>query len=120
MVQILVVEDHEDSRRIIRDLLTHAGYAIIEAVTGHEGVTAAATYRPDLILMDLNLPDIGGYEAIRRIKATPTLDHIPIIAVTAYAMSGDDVKAYAAGSDGYVSKPISPRALLTTIRTYLS
>jgi two-component system cell cycle response regulator DivK len=120
MVQILVIEDHEDSRRIIRDLLIHAGYEIVEAVTGQEGVRAATTYRPDLILMDLHLPDIGGYEATRRIKANPTLQHIPIIAVTAYAMRGDDVKAYAAGSDGYVAKPIRPRALLATIRAYLS
>jgi two-component system cell cycle response regulator DivK len=119
-VHILVVEDNDDNRRILRDLLTHAGYEIVEAVTGQDGVTAAARYRPDLILMDLQLPDIGGYEATRRIKANPTLQHIPIIAVTAYAMSGDEVKAYAAGSDGYVSKPFSPRALLATIRAYLS
>ncbi|MGE3537846.1 MAG: response regulator [Candidatus Tectimicrobiota bacterium] len=120
MAQILVIEDHDDSRRIIRDLLTHAGYEIREAVTGTDGVTAAATWRPDLILMDLQLPDISGYEATRRIKANPTLQHIPIIAVTAYAMSGDDIKAYAAGSDGYIAKPISPRALLATIRAYVA
>jgi len=117
--RILVVEDHEDNRRIVRDLLTSVGYEIIEAVTGEEGVTSAELYIPDLILMDIQLPGLDGYETTRRIKANPTLRHIPIIAVTSYALSGDDVKAYEAGCDGYVSKPFSPRALLAKIRAYL-
>jgi two-component system cell cycle response regulator DivK len=117
--RILVVEDHEDNRRIVRDLLTAAGYEMIEAVTGEEGVALAERERPDLILMDIQLPGLDGYEATRRIKAHPALRTIPIIAVTSYALSGDDVKALEAGCDAYVTKPFSPRALLAKIREYL-
>ena len=117
--RILVVEDEEDNRRIVRDLLTSVGYEIIEAVTGEEGVKAAETQLPDLILMDIQLPGFDGYEATRRIKANPVLHHIPIIVVTSYALSGDDAKAFEAGCDGYVAKPFSPRALLAKIREYL-
>jgi two-component system cell cycle response regulator DivK len=116
---ILVVEDQEDNRRIMRDLLASASYEVIEAVTGEEGVAAAETYRPDLILMDIQLPGLDGYEATRRIKASPDLHYIPIIVVTSYALSGDDVKAFEAGCDDYVSKPFSPRELLAKIREYL-
>ena len=116
---ILVVEDQEDNRRIMRDLLTSAGYEVIEAVTGEEGVAAAETHRPGLILMDIQLPGFDGYEATRQIKANPDLEHIPIIVVTSYALSGDDVKAFEAGCNAYVSKPFSPRELLAKIREYL-
>ena len=116
---ILVVEDQEDNRRIMRDLLTSAGYEIIETKSAGEGVTAAETHRPGLILMDIQLPDFDGYEATRRIKANPSLCQIPIIAVTSYALSGDEVKAFDAGCDAYVSKPFSPRALLAKIREFL-
>jgi len=104
----------------MRDLLTSVGYEIIEALTGEDGVTAAVSHVPDLILMDIQLPGLDGYEATRRIKANPALQHIPIIAVTSYALSGDDVKAFEAGCNGYVSKPFSPRALLARIREFLS
>lgn len=117
--RILVVEDHEDNRRIMRDLLTSSGYEVIEAVTGVEGVSAAETYRPDLILMDIQLPGINGYEATRRIKANPNLEKVPIIVVTSYALSGDDIKAFEAGCDAYISKPFSPRALLAKVREHL-
>jgi two-component system cell cycle response regulator DivK len=117
--RILVVEDQEDNRRILRDLLTSVGYEIIEAVTGEEGVTLAAAHLPNLILMDIQLPGLDGYEATRRIKANPELYQIPIIAVTSYALSGDDVKAREAGCDAYVSKPFSPRALLAKIREFI-
>lgn len=116
---ILVVEDHADNRRIVRDLFTSVGYEIIEAVTGEEGVTMAETQHPDLILMDIQLPGLDGYETTRRIKANPGLSHIPIIAVTSYALSGDDVKAFAAGCDAYIAKPFSPRVLLAKVREYL-
>ncbi|MEE9526331.1 MAG: response regulator [Syntrophobacteria bacterium] len=116
---ILVVEDQEDNRRIMRDLLSSAGYEVIEAVTGEDGVTAAEMHRPDLILMDIQLPGLDGYEATRQIKANPDLHHIPIIVVTSYALSGDDVKAFEAGCNAYVSKPFSPRELLAKIREYL-
>jgi len=117
--RILVIEDHEDNRRILRDLLTSAGYEPIEAVTGEEGVVLAETHRPDLILMDIQLPGLDGYEATRRIKANPALRRIPVIAVTSYALSGDEVKAKEAGCDAYVTKPFSPRALLAKVREYL-
>src|SRR5512147_1195663 len=97
--RILVIEDQEDNRRIIRDLLTANGYTLVEAVTGEEGVAAAEHERPDLILMDIQLPGLDGYEATRRIKSNPALKPIPIIAVTSYALSGDDKKAFAAGCD---------------------
>ena len=117
---ILIIEDQEDNRRIMRDLLTSAGYKVIEAVTGEAGVKSAETHCPDLILMDIQLPDFDGYEATRRIKANPALSAIPVIAVTSYALSGDDVKAYEAGCDAYVSKPFSPRKLLAKIRKFFA
>ncbi|MEK7879200.1 MAG: response regulator [candidate division NC10 bacterium] len=117
--RILVIEDQEDNRRILRDLLASASYEMIEAVTGEDGVALAETHRPDLILMDIQLPGLDGYEATRRIKANPELRQIPIIAVTSYALSGDEAKARAAGCDGYVTKPFSPRQLLAKIREYL-
>ena len=117
--RILLVEDHEDNRRIVRDLLTPQGYEVIEAVTGEDGVAMAGTHRPDLILMDIQLPGLDGYEATRRIKADPALRAIPIVVVTSYALSGDDVKAREAGCDAYVAKPFSPRALLAKIREFV-
>jgi len=117
--RILVIEDHEDNRRIMRDLLTSAGYELVEAVTGEDGVALAETQHPDLILMDIQLPGIDGYETTRRIKANPALRRIPIIAVTSYALSGDDAKAFEAGCDGYVAKPFSPRELLAKVREYV-
>jgi len=117
--RILVVEDQEDNRKIVRDLVTASGYELVEAATGEEGLEAAARERPDLILMDIQLPGIDGYEVTRRIKADPDLRQIPIIAVTSFALSGDDKKAFAAGCDGYVTKPFSPRLLLAKIKEYL-
>jgi two-component system cell cycle response regulator DivK len=118
--RVLVIEDHEENRRILRLLLASAGCEVIEAETGEDGVTLAETARPDLILMDIQLPGLDGYEATRRIKANPALRHIPIIVVTSYALSGDDVKAFEAGCDGYVTKPFVPRELLAKIRAHLS
>ena len=118
--RILAIEDHEENRRILGYLLASAGFEMIEAVTGEEGVAAAEKERPDLILMDIQLPGLDGYEATRRIKANPALRHIPIIVVTSYALSGDDVKAFEAGCDAYVTKPFVPRELLAKIREYLA
>jgi two-component system, cell cycle response regulator DivK len=117
--RILIVEDTEDNRRIMRDLLSNAGFDIIEAHDGQAAVAAAANYVPDLILMDIQLPVLNGYEAIRRIKADIRLRSIPIIAVTSYALSGDKESARAAGCDRDVAKPFSPRQLLATIRELL-
>ena len=119
MKRILVVEDTPDNRQILRDLLTSAGYALIEAVDGAAGVAAAIEHVPDLVLMDIQLPVIDGYEATRRIRANPATAKIPVIAVTSYALSGDEAKARAAGCDGYVAKPFSPRKLLATVREFL-
>ncbi len=118
--RILVVEDQEDNRRIVRDLLTSRGYEILEAVTGEEGISMAKEHRPDLILMDIQLPDLNGYEVARVIKSFEELKAIPIIAVTSYALSGDDRKAYEAGCDDYVSKPYSPRTLLVKVEENLA
>jgi two-component system cell cycle response regulator DivK len=118
--RILVVEDQEDNRQILRDLLANAGYEMIEAEDGQQALDQAAKHRPDLILMDIQLPVMDGYEATRRIKADPNLNAIPIIVVTSYALSGDEEKARGAGCDAYVAKPYSPRALLAQIREYLS
>ena len=117
--RILVIEDTEDNRQIIRDLLTSFDYELIEAVDGAEGVAMAQTHIPDLILMDIQLPVIDGYEATRQIRAIPELATVPIVAVTSYALSGDEGKARDAGCDAYVTKPYSPRQLLAKIREYL-
>jgi two-component system cell cycle response regulator DivK len=117
--RILVIEDQEDNRTILRDLLTSVGYELIEATNGEEGVKLAEREKPDLILMDIQLPVIDGYEATRRIRVISELKQTPIIAVTSYALSGDEAKAREAGCDGYVTKPFSPRALLAKVREYL-
>jgi two-component system, cell cycle response regulator DivK len=117
--RILVVEDQEDNRQILRDLLSNAGYQMIEAEDGEQAIAQAVKHVPDLILMDIQLPLMDGYEATRRIKADPNLKAIPIIVVTSYALSGDEEKARGAGCDAYVAKPFSPRALLAQIREYL-
>jgi len=117
--RILVVEDQEDNRQIVRDLLTTTNYEVMEAENGQEALAAVAKQRPDLILMDIQLPVMDGYEATRRIKADPALAAIPVIAVTSYALSGDEEKARAAGCDDFVPKPFSPRQLLAKIRKYL-
>jgi two-component system, cell cycle response regulator DivK len=117
--RILVVEDQEDNRQILRDLLGNAGYEMIEAEDGEQALAQAAKHRPDLILMDIQLPLMDGYEATRRLKADPALRAIPVIVATSYALSSDEAKARAAGCDAYVAKPYSPRALLAKMREYL-
>ena len=117
--KILVVEDTEDNRQILRDLLGMAGYDMIEAHDGAEGVAQATAHKPDLILMDIQMPVMDGYEATRRIKADPALKSIPVIAVTSYALSGDEEKTRAAGCDGYIAKPYSPRQMLAKVREIL-
>ncbi len=117
--RILVVADQEDNRQIIRDMLRATDYEITEAENGEQALAAITKQRPDLILMDIQLPIMDGYEATRQIKADPALKSIPIIAVTSYALSGEEQKARAAGCDDYVPKPYSPRHLLAKIRQYL-
>ena len=117
---ILVVEDQEDNRRILRDLLGNAGFELIEVETGEDALAAVMTRRPDLILMDIQLPVMDGYEAAKRIKSNPEMKEVPVIAMTAYALAGDEGKALAAGCNAYVTKPYSPRALLAKVREYLA
>lgn len=119
MKRILIVEDTEDNRRILRDLLTAAGFGIVEASDGRRGVEMAQTEQPDLILMDIQLPVMDGYEAARRLKADHATRHIPVVAVTSYALSGDEDRALAAGCDGYIAKPFSPRNVLALVRQML-
>src|SRR5215207_553307 len=117
--RILLVEDTEDNREIVRDLMDSVGYELLEANDGAAGLAMATEHRPDLILMDIQLPLMDGYEVTRRIKANPALWHIPIIAVTSYALSGDEAKTREAGCDGYGAKPFSPRQLLAKIKQFL-
>jgi two-component system cell cycle response regulator DivK len=117
--RILVVEDQEDLRAILRDLPTASGYHIIEAVDGVEGVAKALSESPDLVLMDIQLPVLEGYDATRQIKALPGLSATSIIAVSSFAMKSDEEKTRASGCDGYVTKPYSPVRLPGLIRGYL-
>ena len=116
----LVVEDQPDGRQIIRDMLAGTDYEITEAENGEEALAAIAKQRPDLILMDIQLPIMDGYTATSQIKADPALRSIPIIAVTSYALAVEEKKARAAGCDDYVTKPFSPRQLLAKIRQYIA
>jgi two-component system cell cycle response regulator DivK len=116
---ILIVEDHEDNRQILRDLLASVDYDISEAHDGEAALVAVKARRPDLILMDIQLPLLDGYEVTRRIKSDPDLKGIPIIVVSSYALSGDEPKARVAGCDAYVTKPYSPRQLLAKIKEFL-
>ncbi len=117
--RILMVEDTEDNRQILRDLFAATDYELIEATDGAKGLAMAQMHKPDLILMDIQLPVLDGYEVTRRIKENPDLRHIPVIAVTSYALSGDEAKARAAGCDAYIAKPFSPRLLLAKVRELL-
>jgi len=116
---ILVVEDQEDNRQIIRDMVSALDYELAEAENGVEALAAIAKQKPDLILMDIQMPVMDGYEATRRIKADPATNGIPVIAVTSFALTGDEQKVRDAGCDDYVAKPYSPRQLLAKIRQYL-
>jgi two-component system, cell cycle response regulator DivK len=117
--RILHVEDNPANRMIVRDLLEFQGYQVVEISNGEEALAAAERERPDLILMDIQLPRISGLEASRRIKAREDLRRIPIIAVTSFALSGDDQRAAAAGCDAYIAKPYRPRELLQLIKSLL-
>lgn len=117
--KILHVEDNPSNRMIIRDLLHFQGYNVVEAVDGEEALVAAVRERPNVILMDIQLPRISGLEAARRIRAKEELKHIPIVALTSFALSGDDKKAYAAGCDAYIAKPYKPKELLKIIQELL-
>ena len=114
--RILLVEDNEFNRKIVRDLLARQPYDLLEAHDGEAGVAAARRDRPDVIVMDVQLPKLSGLDATRAIRADPDTAKIPIIVVTSFALSGDDKKAMDAGASAYLAKPYSPRQLLDTIR----
>ena len=116
---ILYVEDNELNRKIVRDLLKRTAYRLIEAHDGEAGVAMALEQRPDLVLMDIQLPKISGMDAIRRLRAEPTTAATPIIAITSFALSGDERKAKDAGATAYLAKPYSPFELLSLIRKLL-
>ena len=116
---ILYIEDNEMNRKIVRDLLKRTKYTLVEAYDGEAGVAKALEMRPDLILMDIQLPKISGLEATKRLRAEATTAKTPIIAITSFALSGDDVKAKEAGATAYLAKPYSPFDLLTLIRKIL-
>lgn len=116
---ILVVDDNQDSRELVRKILKREGYQIIEAVDGEDAIAKAIAYRPDLILMDISIPKIDGYEATKRLKSRPDFKDTPIIAFTAHAMRGDQERALQAGCDGYISKPINVREFAELIKMYL-
>ena len=113
---ILYVEDNEANRKIVRLLLMNTDYALIEAYDGEAGVLKALEARPDLILMDVQLPKISGLEATRRLRAEAATAKIPIIVITSFALSGDEQKAKEAGATAYIAKPYSPRELLALVR----
>jgi CheY-like chemotaxis protein len=114
-MKILYVEDNEDNVYVLKSRLTRAGHTVLVASDGAQGVTMAAAEQPNLILMDLSLPVLDGWEATRRIKAAPETRHIPVIALTAHAMAGDREKAIAAGCDDFDTKPVEMSRLLDKI-----
>ena len=113
---ILYVEDNELNRKIVRDLLRRTSYRLIEAPDGESGISAAREQRPDLILMDIQLPKVSGIEATRTLRGEPATADTPIIAITSFALSGDEQRAKDAGASAYLAKPYSPFDLLTMIR----
>ena len=116
---VLLVEDNEDNLIVYRTILDHVGYRVIEARDGEEGVARARADRPDLILMDVSLPKMDGWEATRRIKADEATREIPIIAVTAHALDDDREKATQVGCDGYLAKPVAPRRVVEEVERFI-
>lgn len=116
---VLLVEDNEDNLIVYRTILDHVGYRVIEARDGEEGVARALADLPDLILMDVSLPKMDGWEATRRIKADEGTRRIPIIAVTAHALDDDREKATQVGCDGYLAKPVAPRRVVEEVERFI-
>ena len=112
---VLLVEDNEDNRFIYATALRYVGYEVIEAVSGRQGIERAREQMPDLILMDISIPDVDGWEATIVLKADPLTRHIPIIAVTAHVLPGDERRSMEAGCDGYLAKPVSPATLIAEV-----
>lgn len=117
--RVLVIEDHPVSRELLTELLEHEGCRVFTAPSAEVGLRLAAAERPDLIIMDLQLPGMTGYEATRRLKADPATATIPVVACTAFAMRGDEAKARASGCDGVLTKPVTPRTFRDTLHQFL-
>ena len=117
---ILIVEDEPKNITLLRDLLQVSGYSTIEATDGKQGVELAKARKPDLILMDIQMPEMDGLEATRILKADATTSNIPVLALTSYAMKGDEERILEAGCDGYLAKPFNIQELLKTVAEYLS
>lgn len=117
--KILIVEDNQDSRELAVKVLKNKGYQTIEASDGEEALEKASAEKPDLILLDISIPKIDGYEVAKRLKSDEELKDIPIVALTAHAMKGDREKVIVAGFEGYISKPINVRELPDQVRSYL-
>ena len=116
--QILVVEDNERNMRLFCDVLQASGYRTLEATTGESAVALAVDHGPDLVLMDIQLPDIDGVEALGRLRADERSASLPVLALTAQAMEGDRERFLAAGFDGYLSKPVNIADFITTVKRY--
>jgi two-component system cell cycle response regulator DivK len=116
--QILVVEDNEKNMKLFRDVLLATGHRTLEASTGGQAVELATAHSPDLVLMDIQLPDIGGVEALGRLRADARTASVPVVALTAQAMEGDRERFLAAGFDGYLSKPVNVADLIDTVKRY--
>ncbi len=117
--KILVVDDNQDSRELVVKVLKNKGYEMIEAVDGEEAVEKAVAEMPDLILLDISIPKLNGYEVARILKGKEEFKGIPIVALTAHAMKGDRMKALEAGCEGYISKPINVRELPAQVKSFL-
>jgi two-component system, cell cycle response regulator DivK len=116
--QVLIAEDNQKNMKLFRDVLLAKGYRTLEATTGGQAVELAAEHEPDLVLMDIQLPDLDGVGALRRLRADERTAGIPVLALTAQAMEGDRERFLAAGFDGYLSKPVNVRELVGTVREY--
>ena len=116
--RVLIVEDNQLNMKLLRDVLHATGYRALEAASGAEAVSLASEHAPDLVLMDIQLPDLDGVEALRRLRADPRTAAIPVLAVTAQAMRGERDRFLEAGFDGYVSKPVNVRELIGTVRRH--
>jgi two-component system cell cycle response regulator DivK len=116
---VLLVEDNPHNRKIFSGMLAHAGFRVVEAIDGNEAMKLVVAEKPHLVLMDLSIPGIDGWECTRRIKGDPATRELPIIALTAHAMRGDEERAREAGCDGYLSKPVSPKKVVEVVKKYL-
>jgi CheY-like chemotaxis protein len=117
---VLLIEDNDDNRIIYATYLTHSGFHVIEAADGERGIALARAEQPDVVLMDVSIPLIDGWEATRRLKADPVTAHIPVIALTAHALPSDRARAFEVGSDDYLPKPVEPRAVAEAVERILA